>query len=399
MQFPNSKKILFLAGNKNIRRHVSKIFDKKNCDFLAKLSEEILKNSKAKKHNDLVTFAFWIRKKNIHQIKLNYENEELRFGHGLTFHVAPANIALNFAYSFVLSLLAGNSNIVRVSSNRFEQNYIFFKILNKIFKIKKFKTIKENNLFLTYDYDEDITGLISKSADCRVVWGSDKTVKGIKKIETQASCKEVIFPDRYSISLFNLNYLSKAKDSEIEKLTRKIYLDTLIFDQNACSSPHLIIWSGNRNEKKYKKFWSSFRMHVEKGKLFVPTEKKMFDKFTKLCELAAQRDEIGKTFQKGFLNVTELKKIPQDIDKFRVGNGYFFEFFVKNLESLKININKKIQTMTYLGFTIPELKKFLSRIKPLGIDRVVPVGRGLEFDRVWDGYDLIRSFSKIIDIK
>ena len=55
--------------------------------------------------------------------------------------------------------------------------------------------------------------------------------------------------------------------------------------------------------------------------------------------------------------------------------------------------------MTYFGFTIVELKKFISNARPLGIDRVVPVGRGLEFDRIWDGYDLIRSLSKIIDIK
>lgn len=399
MQFPRNKKIIFLAGNKKIKKKVKKIFDINNCDFLSILSQEILNNSEAKKFNDLITFGFWIRKKNINLIKYNYKNEEFRFGHGLTFHVAPANIALNFAYSFVLSLLAGNSNIVRVSSNKFRQNDIFFKILNKIFKLRKFKKIKENNLFLTYDYDEEITGLISKNADCRVLWGSDKTIKNIKKVETQTSCKEVVFPDRYSISLFNLNYLSKIKDTDIEKITKKIYLDSLIFDQNACSSPHLIIWSGNKNRNKYKKFWSSLKMHVEKGKLFVPTEKKMFDKFTMLCELSAKRKEIGKTFQNGFINITQLKEIPKDIDKFRIGNGYFFEFFVKNLKSLKININKKIQTMTYFGFTIVELKKFISNARPLGIDRVVPVGRGLEFDRIWDGYDLIRSLSKIIDIK
>ena len=207
MQFPRNKKIIFLAGNKKIKKKVKKIFDINNCDFLSILSQEILNNSEAKKFNDLITFGFWIRKKNINLIKYNYKNEEFRFGHGLTFHVAPANIALNFAYSFVLSLLAGNSNIVRVSSNKFRQNDIFFKILNKIFKLRKFKKIKENNLFLTYDYDEEITGLISKNADCRVLWGSDKTIKNIKKVETQTSCKEVVFPDRYSISLFNLNYL------------------------------------------------------------------------------------------------------------------------------------------------------------------------------------------------
>ena len=31
-----------------------------------------------------------------------------------------------------------------------------------------------------------------------------------------------------------------------------------------------------------------------------------------------------------------------------------------------------------------------------GIDRVVPVGRALDMDIVWDGYDLIGSLSRLI---
>ena len=102
-------------------------------------------------------------------------------------------------------------------------------------------------------------------------------------------------------------------------------------------------------------------MHVEKGKLFVPTEKKMFDKFTMLCELSAKRKEIGKTFQNGFINITQLKEIPKDIDKFRIGNGYFFEFFVDFLEIFEY---MRISTsVTILDYTLP-LRTRISSILP-----------------------------------
>ena len=121
-----------------------------------------------------------------------YNNEEIRLGHGLAFHIAPSNIALNFAYSFVLSLLAGNSNIIRVSKTKFEQNEIFFSILKKLLKEKKLNLIKKNNLFIKYDQNNEITNFLSKKADV-IVWGSDKTIQNLKKMDTQPLCKDIFF--------------------------------------------------------------------------------------------------------------------------------------------------------------------------------------------------------------
>ena len=399
MQYPKNKKILFLAGNKDCKKTCFQIFDKKCIKFLVNLSINIIKDHEAKKFPDLIAFAFWIRQKNLDKIKLNYQNNEIRFGQGLAFHITPSNIALNFAYSFVLSLLAGNSNIVRISSTKFKQNTIFFRILNNLFKKKIFKKIQDNSLFVQYDYDDEITRFFSMRADCRVIWGSDKTINKIKKIETNPICKEIIFPDRYSISILNTNNLKKSSNSVYHNTSKKLYADSLMFDQNACTSPHLVIWVGKRNKAVQEKFWKYLDNHIRKEKLFKSTEKKMFDKYTKICELSAERKEIKNSKKIGFINLSELKCIPDDIDKFRIGSGYFFEFHVKNLKNFNINFGKKVQTLSYFGFKKSELKNFLFSSKSLGIDRIVPVGRGLEFDQLWDGYDLIRSLSKIVNIQ
>ena len=65
MQLIDSKSIKFLAGNKNIKKKIFKIFDDEICDFLETLSNEILKDSNALRYSDLIVFAFWIRKKNL----------------------------------------------------------------------------------------------------------------------------------------------------------------------------------------------------------------------------------------------------------------------------------------------------------------------------------------------
>ena len=34
-----------------------------------------------------------------------------------------------------------------------------------------------------------------------------------------------------------------------------------------------------------------------------------------------------------------------------------------------------------------------------GIDRIVPLGRSIEMNYLWDGYNLLRTFTRVIDIK
>lgn len=36
--------------------------------------------------------------------------------------------------------------------------------------------------------------------------------------------------------------------------------------------------------------------------------------------------------------------------------------------------------------------------RPHGVDRVVPMGKSMDFNLVWDGYDLIRSLSRKISV-
>jgi hypothetical protein len=266
--------------------------------------------------------------------------------------------------------------------------------------MNKFKQIYESNLFLNYDYNEKINETLSKICDCRIIWGSDKTISNIKKIPTHPLCKDIIFPDRYSISLINLNSISRLDKKNFEIFVKKFYQDALVFDQNACSSPHLIFWFGKKNKKNnYNKFWDQLNSAIKNGKFFIPNEKNKIDKFTKICEYAASRDEVKKVHNDSYSSRIEIKKIPKDIASLRVGFGFFFEHFTNNFKDIAKSVSSKFQTMTYFGFKEADLKKFVLEEKPLGVDRIVPVGRALEFDQLWDGYDLIRSMSKIIDLK
>ena len=51
--------------------------------------------------------------------------------------------------------------------------------------------------------------------------------------------------------------------------------------------------------------------------------------------------------------------------------------------------------MAYFGFDPEELKQFVLKYRPVGLDRIVPFGETTAFALKWDGYNLIDTFSRI----
>ena len=114
-------KIKVVLGKLTFLSKTYKIFEINTINFLDDVSQEIIKNKKYSEYTDIITFAFFIRKKNLIKISREYKSKNQIIGRGSAFHVAPSNIPINFAYSLVFGLLSGNSNIVRLPSKNFIQ--------------------------------------------------------------------------------------------------------------------------------------------------------------------------------------------------------------------------------------------------------------------------------------
>ena len=123
----NLNNLEYLVGNKNISKKTMQPYSEIMCDFLGNLSDELNLSASSKNYADIKTFAFWCRKKNIYNLKKNFLSDKTRLGLGLIFHITPSNIPTNFAYSLIFGLITGNSNIVKVPSQKFEQVKIICK--------------------------------------------------------------------------------------------------------------------------------------------------------------------------------------------------------------------------------------------------------------------------------
>ena len=241
--------VQYLIGEQVLELKPFVPYDDLLCDLLCDFSKSLLKNKQAQEYPDVIAFAFWCRKSNISKLKESFGTNHNRLGLGIVFHITPSNVAVNFAFSFVFGLLSGNANIVRVPSKNFAQIDIICYELKRILEIKKYKLIKKMTTFIKYDRDNDITSYFSSICNARIIWGGDLTINNIRSLPVSARCVDVAFSDRFSFSVINAESLIELDNVGLDRLIEGFYNDTYLMDQNACSSPHLLVWTGKNKSK------------------------------------------------------------------------------------------------------------------------------------------------------
>ena len=385
-----------VMGKKNFAIRVSEPFNNLVLDFLLDFSKGLRKFKKINLYPDLIYLIFWCGK-NKNRAK-NIDNTHLRLGRGLIFHITPSNVPTNFIYSFFFGLLSGNSNIVKIPSKNFKEKNIILSQLKSLFKKKKYTNLKKSNCFIQYNNTAEITKKISSVCDGRVIWGGDKTINDIRKIWIPERAIDISFPDRYSLSVINLDQIKKQKPNQLKLLVKKFYYDGYTMNQLACNSPHFVFWVGKKNERLQNHFWDQLSKIAEKRFLFDDIH--IVDKYTNLMEnIIIQKDFNNVKMFKNNLYVIDPGEQTKQIEDIRGINGTFFQKNIYQINDLKQFITKKCQTISYFGFSRNSFKNFLLNNNLLGVDRVVPIGRALEIDIVWDGYDVIKSLSRIISIE
>ena len=88
-----------------------------------------------------------------------------------------------------------------------------------------------------------------------------------------------------------------------------------------------------------------------------------------------------------------------DIQNLRGFAGIFFEKNLDNLKKISKYLYPKIQTITYYGISNYEFQKLYPLFSEKNsIDRIIPIGRSLEIDFVWDGKNIYEYLTRQITL-
>lgn len=368
--------------------------------FVDKLSKALLQNSLSKKHPEMVALGYWLRKANIQRLKQDAldSSSQIHLSRGLVFHVAPSNVDTIFIYSLVISLLMGNKNIVRISSKPSLQKELILHILNQVLAELHGSDASKNLLVVTYGHDEELSTYFSSVADVRMLWGGDNTVLYFSSLPIKSTAIDIKFANKYSVALLQTDSLQLLDKISWVTLVKNFVNDSYIFAQQACSSPRSVIWVGQDNEQLKQKFWREIASYVKTFEHGL-TDSNYVDKISYVCSHSSEfSSKLSSYSHGGLLTVIDVSLENIIDEKNHCGAGTFLQTNINSLSELSQILNRSVQTATYFGFSTEELREWVTS-GIYGVDRIVPIGQGLNFDYVWDGLNLFESLSRIISIK
>lgn len=393
------KKIDVLIGDIDESRTAQPlgIFDDTVISFLNEIARRILDDKSIRTYKDLSALAFFIRKSSLEKIKQKYDASG-RLGLGLAFHITPSNIPVQSFYSLIVSLLAGNSNIIRVARKDFKQNKILIELMKEVLHV--FPSLKSYICLLKYGHESEITDYFSKQCDVRIIWGGNETIHCIRNSKLPVRTYELTFADRFSLCMIGAkNYLC-AEEKSKNKTAQDFYNDTFFSDQNACNSPRMVVWIGDKENctKASKVFWKKQSEIVEKE--YHLNEISVIDKFTKQCLAAMEKDakyNASNSF-KNYISIVDLGAVGEDLSEYKGNSGLFYQIYMENEEEIFQYVQKDWQTLVYYGIDPANLLNLAIQRGVKGIDRIVPIGKAAEPSLQWDGIDFIERLSRKVAV-
>ena len=371
-----------------------RVGDSHRVDFLSEVSRTILKSKEAKNYPDLITFAYYCRERSVKSKLDAYPFLHNKLGWGTVVHIAPANVPINFAFSFIFGFLSGNSNIVRLPSKKWPQVELLLNAFTDVVKRPEFEMLSKAFRFVRTDHDSLWLFDAIQKCDGLIVWGGDSTVAKFKALVKKPRCIEMYFPNRISSLFLDAKAILNADSTVLSRYVESFYNDTYVVDQNACSSPTKVIWIGQADQIKIARrlFWASVANKLEKkGYALDPVAR--IDRYLDVMENIEKQNQVIAVSQWA----TDLWTDQGNIHSINYRFGNFHEFVASNIVKAVGYLNNDEQTLTYIGLSADFIYDAFEGSGKT-VDRIVPVGRALEMQFSWDGVNLLERFSRSVEL-
>ncbi|WP_433611533.1 acyl-CoA reductase [Dactylosporangium sp. CA-139114] len=374
--------------------------DERIRDFLVAFSRRLLRPDVARRHPELGSLGFFLRKGELARAVARLGDGvagQRRAPRGLVLHFPPANVDTIFVYSWALSALAGNHNVVRISSRSAGAADAVLEALNDVLADAD-PAVAQTQRMVTYERDDTLTAALSAACDLRVLWGGDASVTALRRHPIRPLARELAFPDRSSFAAISVAGWRAATAQQRRAAVAGFANDLYWFDQAACSSPRDLCWVGEPAdaEDARAEFTGLLAEEISLRKWTVDPAMAV-EKYVATYGLAAEGAATRVTFAGNALAEVELAGL-EELQRGWLGAGTVCHVTVGSLAELAPAIRRKDQTLAHFGFTLAELDDFVTLVAGRGLDRIVPFGQALTFAGVWDGLDLLHEFTRIITV-
>lgn len=374
-------------------------FDGMQVEFVTNFCERLRASPKLRAHPELATVAHWFRPAALKAMAASLqESGEVIKARGVVFHLAPGNVDVLFAYAWLMSTLAGNVNIARLSQKPSAARDLLLDILEGMAGDERFAPALDRTWLLTYPHGDPATGEISARCHARIIWGGDNTVRSIRAIPLNPIAVELAFADRFGVAVFNAAAIARATSEELDDLAHRFCNDLLWFGQQACSSPRSVFWCGDNDviEVARSEFWPRVSA---RARSFENSPAALMARVTDANILATTTTGLHWASAPGeFPARLVATRADHATREQQSGYGMVIEVLMESLDGLANQLDDRDQTLVAHGFNDDALEALIGRLQNRALDRIVAVGRALDFHRTWDGNDLFETLTRRVTL-
>lgn len=310
---------------------------------------------------------------------------------GLVCHWLAGNVQVLGMFALLQAIMAKNVNLLKISSN---DGGIFAGLLKTFedisFTTKGGYTINGNDLLETIAVvyfshkDKEIGELMSKLANVRIAWGGREAVETVANYPSMYDTEDIIFGPKISFSVISKEVLSTERKAK--KLARKVAVDSSVFDQTGCASPHnLYIEEGGIISPK--EFCELLAQGMEKTSIQIPKGETSVEQISAIHSVRGLYDFKGEVWASDDTTWTVVYAEDRSL-RAPIYSRVIMVHPVGHIDETLDYIDDNIQTIGLASIGKKALN-FAEKATEKGVMRCPEMGRMLNFESPWDGIFLM----------
>ena len=304
---------------------------------------------------------------------------------GVAAHWVAGNVPLLGLFSWALSALAGNVNVVRLSSRMDDFLTPILRVLARTSETGG--ELAGDTLVVQFPTEDDESHrAMSAAADVRIAWGGREAVESIAALPTRWECETVILGPRMSLAVADVSLLT-------DRILSRLASDIAYFDQQACSSPQWIFLKGARGTAAFdgvvERFVKAFAAQAQ------ALARHPLD-FGETYRIELDRARVllgGGDLHRDRQTAWSVAVLDEPDTRVTCANRFVQIIPVGDVEEVCRHIPGNAQTVVML-LDGQDSERFSEAAAHMGVHRFARPGEGNHFENPWDGIPLLSRLTR-----
>ncbi|MGE0486826.1 MAG: acyl-CoA reductase [Gammaproteobacteria bacterium] len=297
------------------------------------------------------------------------------------------NVPLLGVFSWALSAIFGNVNLLRVSSRNED---VLSPVVVRVAELSEAgREMAERTRVVAFERDNaPAHAAMSRFADLRVAWGGEEAVSAVRALPARWECDDLVFGPRRSFAVIDP---AVADQRTVARLAN----DIVYFDQLACSSPQVVFVRGGRDDAAVARFVEQLGEALAAGVRQFRRHALDWSE-TYLIELDRQRAVLeGGAVMRDAATQWTLAVLERPVAQLSCANRFVQVVPFDDLATVAAALPANVQTVV---MALPEsaAREAAESLGARGVCRFPRPGMGNGFEIPWDGVAVTPRFGHFV---